>query len=187
MDRNSIITVPNKLLRQRSQRISVIDDEVLGLAQNMIAAMSDWEDHRQHELAVALAAPQVAKLERLIVVRTNFEDKSDRHFEAFINPEIVKREGEITEEAEGCLSVADIYGLVPRYSKIKVRALTLEGKAVRLTLSGFIARIFQHEVDHLQGKLFIDVVEGDNFLKLSDKGEFVSLPENEYDKYHLKD
>ena len=185
MDRNSIITVPNKMLRQRSQRIGLIDDEILSLAQDMITAMSDWEDHRKHELAVALAAPQVAKLERLIVVRSNFEDKSDRHFEAFINPEIVKREGEITEEAEGCLSVTDIYGLVPRHDKIKVKALTLEGKAVRLTLTGFIARIFQHEVDHLQGKLFIDVVKGDNFLKLSDKGEFVSLPRKDYGKYHL--
>jgi peptide deformylase len=113
MTRKDIITLPNKHLRQRSIRVGLVTDEVRQLVDDMEAATLDWEDHRDHELGVALAAVQIDRLQRVVVIRNNFEDKTDRSFQVLINPEITKYEGEIEEDYEGCLSIKDIYGKVP--------------------------------------------------------------------------
>src|SRR5687768_9008254 len=131
MTRKDIVKLPNKVLRRRSQRVGVITDEVRNLAQAMMDATLDWEDHRQNEVGVALAAVQVGQPVRIVVVRADLKDKDNRDFKVFINPEIVKKEGEIINAPEGCLSVADVYGMVPRYQKVKVKALNSEGRAVR--------------------------------------------------------
>lgn len=175
MDQNSIVALPSKVLRQRSSRITIINEATRQLAQQMIAALLDWEKHRKNEVGVALAAPQVGKAERIIVVPDKMDDPDKRTFHVFINPEIVKTEGQPTEESEGCLSVADIYAQVPRYPKVKVKALNLEGKAVRLSASGFLARVLQHEIDHLHGVMFIDRVKDSDFCKLADDGELIPL------------
>lgn len=176
MTKADIITIPDPLLRQKSTRITRIDDSTRLLAENMISATLDWEDSRSHEIGAALAAVQVAKPYRLIIIRRDFENKDDRRFDVFINPEIVKTEGEITEELEGCLSVANIYGHVPRFSKIKVKALDLEGKPVRITASGFRAIVFQHEIDHTNGLVFVDRISDPGQLyRLEADGEFTSL------------
>src|SRR3990167_7364120 len=127
-----IITLPNKHLRSRSQKVGYVTDEVQQLAQDMQDATLDWEDHRKHELGVALAAIQLDKPLKIVVIRNDFDNKEDRGFSTFINPEITKYEGEIEEDYEGCLSVPDVYGKVPRHTKVRIRALNLDGKQVRI-------------------------------------------------------
>lgn len=182
MTKDSIITLPNPHLRQKAQKIGVITPAVKALIKDMETATLDWEDSREHEVGVALAANQVDRLQRIIVVRNNFEDRSDRSFTAFINPEIIKFEGEISEDFEGCLSVPDFYGKVPRYNRVKVKALDTYGRQVRLTVEGFLARIFQHEIDHTHGVLFIDHIKDtpDAFYKLQPDGQLEPLNYEEH-------
>jgi peptide deformylase len=171
-----IITIPNPMLRERSQRVGHVDAEIKELAASMIAAAVEWEDGREHEFSAALAAVQVGRPYRVIVVRDDFEDKANNSFGVYINPEIVKFEGEPEEELEGCLSVLDIYGSVARYPKVKVKALNLEGRQVRLTAHGFLARVFQHEVDHTNGLVFVDRIEDPRKLfRLGADGQFTPL------------
>ncbi|MBL8121748.1 peptide deformylase [Candidatus Saccharibacteria bacterium] len=170
-----LITLPNPHLRERSKKIGFVGDEVHQLIADMEKATLDWEDTREHEVGVALAAVQIDSLLRVVVVRNNFEDKSDRTFRVFINPEITKYEGEITSDYEGCLSIKNVYGLVPRHSKVRVRALNEHGKEIRLTAEGFLARVFQHEIDHTNGIVFIDHIKDDEnaFYVLADDGKLV--------------
>ena len=158
--KTDIITLPNAHLRQKSDRVHVITDEVVKLIRDMEVATLDWEDSRPHELGVALAAVQIDRLVRIVVVRNDFDNKDDRGFFALINPEIIKVEGEPEYDHEGCLSVRDIYGLVPRYPKVRIKAKDIEGNEVRVKADGFLARILQHEIDHTNGLLFLDRVAG---------------------------
>ena len=176
MKAQDIITIPNPALRQKSRRIGFIDHDTKELAASMIEATLDWESSREHESAAALAAVQVGKLERVVVIRNDFDNKADTSFSVFINPEIVKLEGEPTEELEGCLSVSDVYGSVMRYPKVKIKALNLDGQLVRLTATGFLARVFQHEIDHTNGIVFVDRVEDPrNLYRLEENGDFTPL------------
>ena len=163
MNKDDIIALPNPHLRQKSAKIHVITDEV--------------EDSRPHEISAALAAIQVDKLERVVIVRADFDQKSSREFMTLINPEIVKYEGEIIADYEGCLSVKHIYGKVPRYSKVRVKAIDLEGNEIRFKAEGFLARVLQHEIDHCNGIVFIDHIknQADAFYTLDEKGELQSL------------
>lgn len=182
-----IITLPNEHLRQKSQRVGVVTDEVLKVIENMKAATLEWEATRPHEVGVALAAIQIDKPYRIIIVRNDFENKEDKTFSVLINPEVVKLEGEVEEDYEGCLSVADIYGKVPRHTKVRIRALNEQGRPVRLRAEGFLARILQHEVDHTVGKMFVDYIKGkpDAFFKLTPQGKLVSLPHESLQKSHI--
>jgi peptide deformylase len=176
MTAKDIITIPNPLLRQRSKRVGHVDTEVQELAQDMISATLNWEASREHEFGAALAAVQVSRLYRVVVIRDDFDEKANKSFSVFINPEIVKAEGTPTEELEGCLSVADIYGSVARYPKVKVKALNLDGRAIRVTATGFLARVFQHEIDHTNGMVFVDRVENPRKLfRLGSDGKFTAL------------
>lgn len=172
----TLITIPNPLLRQRSVRIGHIDRTITDLATQMIATTLDWEAGREHEFGAALAAVQIAQAYRLVVIREDFDDKSNQTFHVFINPEIVKSEGEPAEELEGCLSVADIYGAVSRYPKVKVKATNLEGREVRVTATGFLARVFQHEIDHTNGLVFVDrITDPTKLFRLKPDGSFAPL------------
>ena len=177
MTKDSIITLPNSHLRERSSRIHVITDSTRDLIDLMTSAALDWEDSRPHEISAALAAVQIDKLERVVIVRSDFEDKKTRDFTALINPEIVKYEGEIIEDFEGCLSVKHIYGKVPRHSKVRVKALDLDGNEIRIKAEGFLARVLQHEIDHTNGIVFIDHIKNkeDAFYTLDQKGELQPL------------
>lgn len=181
MTKDDIITLPNPHLRQKSSKIHVVTNDVVKLAEEMTAAALDWEDSRPHEISAALAAVQVDKLERVVIVRADFERKSTRDFITLINPEIVKYEGEVVEDFEGCLSVKSIYGKVPRYNKIRVKAMNLDGEEVRIKAEGFLARVLQHEIDHCNGLVFIDHIKDkkDAFYTLDEKGELQPL---DYDK-----
>lgn len=181
MSKSPLITLPEPRLRKRSSKVSIITDEVKSLVKKMEKATLDWEDGREHEVGVALAAVQIGELTRVVIIRNNFENKEDRSFQVFINPEITKLEGEIEEDFEGCLSIKDVYGKVPRHNKVRVRAQNLEGRVVRVKAEGFLARVFQHEIDHANGKVFIDRIKDKPkaFYNLTESGK---LEELDYDK-----
>lgn len=185
MKKESIIALPNPHLRQKSQRVHVVTDEVRSLVRDMTDASLDWEDSRPHEISAALAAVQIDVLERVIIVRSDFDDKQIREFVPLINPEIVKYEGALIEDYEGCLSVDGVYGKVKRSERVRVKALDLEGNEVRIKVEGFLARVIQHEVDHCNGIVFIDHIrdQKDAFYKLNAQGELKPL---DYDT-HIKD
>jgi peptide deformylase len=185
MKKEDIITLPNPRLRQKSTKVHVITPDVLELVKNLTAVALDWEDSRPHEISAAISAVQINRLERVIIVRSDFDDKSVRDFITLINPEIVKLEGQITEDYEGCLSVPDVYGLVPRFDKIRIKALDINGNEVRFKADGFLSRIIQHEVDHTNGIVFIDHIRDkkDAFFKLDEKGELQPL---DYDEHIAK-
>jgi len=172
-DRHDIITLPHPDLRKKSVRVHVITDETKELIEDMRAAALDWEDSRPHEIAVALAAVQIDRLERVVIVREDFEDKENRSFIVLINPEIVKLEGKVVTEHEGCLSVRDVYGAVPRHTKIRVRAIDESGQSVRIKADDFLARVLQHEIDHTNGICFVDHIAEthDAFFTLTESGD----------------
>jgi peptide deformylase len=177
MKKEDIITLPDPRLRQRSAKVQFVTPEILKLISDMTAVALDWEDSRPHEISAALSAVQIGHLDRVVIVRSDFDDKDTREFTALINPEIVKYEGEITKDYEGCLSVAGIYGKVPRYSKVRVKALDIDGHEVRFKADGFLAHVIQHEVDHINGIVFIDHIrdERNAFYTLDQEGELQPL------------
>jgi peptide deformylase len=177
MTKDDIITLPNPHLREKSAKIQAIDEATLKLVAEMTDAALDWEASRPHEISAALAAVQIDALSRVVIIRSDFEDKGSNDFTTLINPEIVKYEGTLVEDYEGCLSVKDVYGKVPRYSKVRVRAINLEGEEVRFKADGFLARVIQHEIDHTNGIVFIDhIKESENaFYHLDERGELEPL------------
>lgn len=177
MNKDNIITLPNEHLRTRSKKVGMIDDAVKKLIEDMEAATISWEQSRDHEVGVALAAIQVDTLLRVVVVRNDFDNKQDHTFTAFINPVITKYEGKIEEDYEGCLSIKDVYGKVPRYTKVRVKAQGIDGQELRVTAEGFLARIFQHEIDHTNGIVFIDHIKDNSeaFYHLAKDGGLEQL------------
>jgi peptide deformylase len=170
--------LPNTALRQKSKKISVISDEARQVIEEMKAATLDWEASREHEVGVALAAVQIDHSLRIVIVRNNFDNKEDHSFSVFINPEVIKAEGDLEEDFEGCLSITDVYGKVPRYTKVRIRAINEKGQEIRVKAEGFLARVFQHEIDHLNGLMFIDHIEDkpEAFFKLTKTGKLVKYP-----------
>ena len=181
MTKDDIIALPNPHLREKSKKVGIITPEIKQLIADMKAATTSWDMSREHEVGVALAAVQVDRLYKIVVVRNNFDDKEDQTFTAFINPEITKKEGGLVEDFEGCLSVPDVYGKVPRYKKVKVKALDEDGREFRVTAEDFLARIFQHEIDHTNGTVFIDHIKDvpEAFFRLQADGKLEPL---DYDK-----
>jgi len=182
MKKEAIITLPNPKLRLKSEKIHFVTPEILKTIDDMTAVALDWENSRPHEISAAISAVQIDRLNRVVIIRSDFDDKAVRDFTALINPQIVKFEGAITKDFEGCLSVPDVYGKVPRYSKVRVKALDVDGNEVRFKADGFLARIIQHEIDHVNGIVFIDHIrdEKDAFFKLDEEGELQPL---DYEKY----
>ncbi len=149
-----IVTYPQEVLRREAEPIEEIDQEVRDLADRMTEMMFRAE-------GVGLAAPQIGVGKKLIVV--NLEDD----FHILINPEMVERSEEEESKEEGCLSVPGPEASVSRSQKVVVRGTDLEGNEVSLTREGMAARVFQHEVDHINGKLFIDhLTEAERSLAL---------------------
>jgi len=177
MKKEDIITLPHPNLRKKSTRIHVVTEDTKKCIQDMTSAALDWEDSRPHEISAALAAIQINHMERIVIVRSDFEDKSSRKFTTLINPEIIKYEGSVVEDYEGCLSVKRVYGKVPRNTKIRLKALDEDGNEIRLRAEGFLARVLQHEVDHTNGIVFIDHLRDnpDAFYTLDEKGELRPL------------
>ena len=178
----SIVTTPDPRLRQKSEKVHQIDDETKCIIDEMIASSLAWEEEHEFELSAAMAAPQLGYNKRIIVVREDMSNKDNANFVPLINPAVIKTEGKIIEDYEGCLSVPSIYGKVGRPYKARIKAITENGEEVRLKATGFLARTLLHEIDHLDGILFIDHIKDqtDAFYKLNNKGDLESL---DYDKY----
>lgn len=173
MNRHQIIKLPNPNLRKKSKTVTSLDANIKKIIDDMKSATIDWDNSRDHEVGVALAAVQIDKLYRIVIIRDDHEDKSNQDFTVYLNPKITKYYGELEVDFEGCLSIADTYGKVSRYSKVKVEALDINLRPISITASGFMARIFQHEIDHTNGIVFIDHIKEDSnaFYRLNDKGE----------------
>lgn len=178
----SIVTTPDPRLRQKSEKVHQIDDEIKRIIDEMIASSLAWEEEHEFELSAAMAAPQLGYNKRIIVVREDMSNKDNANFVPLINPVVIKTEGKIIEDYEGCLSVPSIYGKVGRPYKARIKAVTENGEEVRLKATGFLARTLLHEIDHLDGVLFIDHIKDqtDAFYKLNNKGDLEPL---DYDKY----
>lgn len=179
---DDIITLPNKHLRQRSVKVGIITPEIKQLVDDMIAAANDWDSSREHEATVALAAVQIDRLYRVVIIRDDFDNHdAPSTYHALINPEITKYEGEIKEDYEGCLSIKQTYGLVQRYDRVRVRATNIDGQKIQLKADGFLARVLQHEIDHTNGIVFIDHIKDDPdaFFRLNEEGHLDKL---DYDR-----
>ena len=146
-----VITVGDSRLRQRSRPVKEISPEIRTLIADMIETM-----HEQN--GVGLAAPQVAQLVRLIVIEMPDDDELPHHGERFvvINPEIAKMSRDVEDGIEGCLSIPGYIGEVERSVEVVVRGLDERGKKFRIRAKDYLARVFQHEIDHLNGVLYID-------------------------------
>lgn len=141
----NILHYPDPRLREKALPVENVDGEVKQLVSDMFETMYDAP-------GIGLAATQANVQKRIIVIDVS-EDKSQPL--CFINPEILESDGEEVME-EGCLSVPGIYEKVKRADKIKVRALDREGKQFELEAEGILSTCIQHEMDHLEGKLFVD-------------------------------
>ncbi len=142
-----ILHYPDDRLRRASKPVGTITDETQALIDDMIETMYAAP-------GVGLAAPQVGVSQQIMVVDISV-GKDPEALYVMINPRIVKKEGEIKEE-EGCLSVPEFSEGVPRAASLEVRYLTREGREQTLVADGLLAKAIQHEVDHLNGRLFLD-------------------------------
>lgn len=176
-----IITTPDPRLREKSKKVHVIDDEILGVISDMRKLSLDWEKEHPYELSAAMAAPQMGVLKRIIIIRDDMENKKKATFTALINPEVIRTDGKIVEDFEGCLSVPSIYGKVPRALKVRVKAKLEDGTEVRIKATGELARTLLHEIDHLDGILFIDHIREvpDAFYRMDEKGDLVPVADYE--------
>jgi peptide deformylase len=144
-----VLKFPDKRLKEISIPIEKISDEIRELTSDMLEVMYD-------EPGIGLAAPQVGAAVRLVVIDTEWTaDDAERNPLVLVNPEIVESSGKIVWN-EGCLSVPDFEADVERASHVKLRATNLEGEDLEISASELQAVCFQHEIDHLDGILFID-------------------------------
>ena len=132
------------ILRQQTKPVAELTDDVQRLIDDMIETMYAAR-------GIGLAAPQVGRTERIAVI----DVEGDKPF-AIINPQIVRNDADLAKGEEGCLSIPDVYGDVARPEKVTVRALGRDGKEFELEAEGLLARCLQHEIDHLDGRLFLD-------------------------------
>jgi peptide deformylase len=144
-----VLQFPDKRLRQVSKPIPAVTDEIRTLAADMLEVMYD-------EPGIGLAAPQVGEAVRLVVVDTEWrEENAERNPLVLVNPVIVSSEGQVAWN-EGCLSVPEFEAEVERFARVKLQAQDLDGREILIDAEGLQAVCFQHEIDHLDGVLFID-------------------------------
>jgi peptide deformylase len=171
-----ILTVENaqhlRVLRSKSREVQKVTPKLAALAERMLETMRNAN-------GVGLAAPQVGVLQRLFVAELPEDEENDLPRETYIlfNPEIVKGKGEQIGY-EGCLSIPGYIGEVARNEQITVKGLNERGRSVRLKLDGYLARVFQHEIDHLDGILYTD--------KLTDPETFTPVEVGEEEAAELE-
>src|SRR3990172_6828113 len=148
----TIIKYPDPFLKTHAQRVESVDDSVRKLIDDMIETM-------YYARGIGLASVQVGDPRQVVVLDVPDEDENERakgkNLIALVNPEIVSSEGETIYE-EGCLSVPGVTADVERFSRLKVRALDREGRPFEVSAEGLFAIALQHEIDHIDGVLFID-------------------------------
>ncbi len=149
-----IVTFPDPFLRLKAKQVTKFDTELQTLIENMFETM-------RAAPGVGLAAPQIGESVRLVVVEyTEDEDENAKPKKyVLVNPEIVKRSEETITDLEGCLSLPGLAGTVERHQSVTVKAKNRFGKPIKIEAEEWLARIFQHEIDHLDGVLYIDRAE----------------------------
>ena len=147
-----IVTFPEPSLRLKAKPVTKFDKEFQDLVNDMFETM-------RAAPGVGLAAPQIGQSIRLVVVEYSEDEDENAKPKTYVlvNPEIVKHSEETVTDIEGCLSVPRLVGEVDRYNKIVIKGMNLLGKPVKIKAEGWLARIFQHEIDHLEGVLFTDL------------------------------
>jgi peptide deformylase len=152
-----IIQPDNPVLRKKARKVQDFNGKLQALIDDMVETMIEAP-------GVGLAAPQVAVSQRLIVVRLPDDEESEKEFgkeagKVYVvaNPEIIKASKEMVEGTEACLSIPGFYGLVDRHEKVTIKGQDRYGKPLRIKAEGWQARVFQHEIDHLDGRLYIDI------------------------------
>lgn len=141
----------NKVLRTQSEKIKDIKDQKI---QKLIEQLI--ETLEKIETGVGLAASQIGKNLKIFVIHKELANKLANNHEVYINPKIIKKSDKEIQLEEGCLSLPNIWGLIKRSEKIKIEAFDENGKKFKIKAEGFLAQVFQHEIDHLNGILFID-------------------------------
>jgi peptide deformylase len=152
-----IITPQNPTLRKKARKVTQFDDPKLqAFIDNMVDTLLDAP-------GVGLAAPQVAVSQRVIVIRLPDDERSQEEYgddagvlHIVVNPEIIRESREMVDGIEACLSIPGYYGTVERHVAVTVRGQDRNGKPLRIKARDWLARVFQHEIDHLDGVLFID-------------------------------
>src|SRR5215510_9736863 len=155
MTLRTIVTLPDPVLKRKAHSVNKFDKNLHALLDDMVETMREAP-------GVGLAAPQIGLSERIIVIEY-FERPEDEEVEeapkkvwAVINPEIVKASDEMLMGVEGCLSIPGLVGEVERHAEVQVKGLNRHGKPMKVKAKGWLARIFQHEIDHLNGVLFTE-------------------------------
>lgn len=173
-----IIQNPNNILRQKTQKIEKITPEIKKIISEM------WQELKKTAVGLALAAPQIGAPKAVIVMEYKVKNEKTGKLEViipkmvFINPKIIKSSAEKNVEEEGCLSFManeEIRGEVERAKKIVVKALDEKGKTIRIRAQGFLARVLQHEIDHLNGVLFVDRADPSTVYRVEDEKKNVNL------------
>lgn len=161
-----ILQIGNPTLKKRSIKVTRFDGALAELAEDMIETM-----HAAN--GVGLAASQIGVLTRLIVVEMPDEKDYPHPGERFVvcNPKIVKKSREIEAGQEGCLSVVGYAGQVKRATQIVVEGQDLHGKGIRLKAEDYLARVLQHEIDHLNGILYVDIAEEGSVAAVEEQEE----------------
>lgn len=155
MTLRTIVTLPEPVLRRKARPVAKFDKDLHTLIDDMVETMREAP-------GVGLAAPQIGLSERLLVIEYYEREEDEENEEApkkvwaVINPEIVKASEEMLMGVEGCLSIPGLLGEVERHAEVQVRAMNRHGKPMKIKARGWLARIFQHEIDHLNGVLFTD-------------------------------
>src|SRR5215510_11986509 len=155
MTLRTIVTLPDPVLKRKAHTVNKFDKNLQTLLDDMVETMREAP-------GVGLAAPQIGLSERIIVIEY-YEREEDEQVEeapkkvwAVINPEIVKASEETLMGVEGCLSIPGLVGEVERHAAVQVKGLNRHGKPMKIKAKGWLARIFQHEIDHLNGVLFTE-------------------------------
>ena len=155
MTLHRIVTLPDPVLKRKARPVHKFDKNLQTLLDDMVETMRDAP-------GVGLAAPQIGLSERIIVIEY-YERDEDEEVEAapkkvwaLINPEIVKTSDERLMGVEGCLSIPGLVGEVERHAEVHVKGLNRHGRPMKVKAKGWLARIFQHEIDHLNGVLFTE-------------------------------
>ena len=149
-----IVTLPQAILRHKAHKVTDFGPDLQSLADDMVETM-------RIAPGVGLAAPQVGESIRLIVVEYGDEEDEEAPHKLYVmaNPEITRTSQEKIIGAEGCLSIPGIQGEVERFTAVTVKGLNRHGRPMTVKANGWLARIFQHEIDHLDGVLFVDRAE----------------------------
>lgn len=155
----NILKYPEKSLLEPSEEVIIIDNKI---DQELLSLIDNMGETMFAAPGVGLAAPQVGVNKRIIVFDTgansqqNSKEEPEKEFKGLINPEIIKKTGNIVSENEGCLSVPDLTSNVKRYENVVVKAIDTEGQPLEFEAQGIKAVIMQHEIDHLDGVLFFE-------------------------------